>query len=425
MRGHERDPLIDATAAELRHLEHGGAAGTSATGSKARGPCCARPGARADRLGFLAEVGPGPVLNLDPDLCEAFPLGKHRTNDNFVFLREILQGETDPLQAGVCLAAWLARTAIGVGQPDGQANEPSVGGVGVLVIDQLVEIKEPLAIPHRMTISGVGINGAGVLRFFDLPPGTEAITFISPDPAEVPSYVTIQDLVLEYVQDGVAEPPGTGVDAMAVHGTGDIVYLRRLMVRNWDRGLVNSHGYSVIVEQCTFENNGMHVDVVQLEANALRLRECVFRGASGPAVNLNSPGIQFADPDPDDAIIPSTINANSCLITGCYFTGNAYGVYVDRHQSATIIGNSFVGNTVDGIYVTSNAREARIIANTFDHGDRFDFAEAELNVRVGLHHHQYGFNTIADPIDDEDYAEHEVLAVERIYTIVIDNLPAP
>lgn len=98
--------------------------------------------------------------------------------------------------------------------------------------------------------------------------------------------------------------------------------------------------------------------------------------------------------------MPGDINGNSCLITGCTFTANEYGVYVDRHQAATMIGNSFVGNSVTGVYVTSNAREARVIANYFDQGDRLEFEDVDLQTQVGVHHHEWGFNTFADAEPD-------------------------
>lgn len=407
-----RSPEIAAAAAELTFI------GATAERASA-GECgCSRPlPGMNPNVGSLAPREPGPQFGGGQVECAAFPLGDFRTNDNFIFLREILQTDgspADPTEAGNCLVEWLADTASGVGQPEGQANGD---GLGVLVIDQMVLLTQSIAIPPRMTIMGVGINGAGRLHFSGAL-ATPAISFLQPSNVP-PCWTAIQDLAIEYVGDEAAD--GVYVDRL-----GDIVYLRRVAMRGWSRAFVNGAGYSVIVEQSIFEDNDVHIDLPTIDkvqaditpdaplwaaATATKIRECVFTGASGPAVRLQSPGVA----------VGGDINGNSCLITGCAFTDNEYGVYVDRHQAATLIGNSFVGNSVTGVYVTSNAREARVIANYFDQGDRLAFEDVDELTQVGVHHHEWGFNTFADA-EDAELEILERLTVERIYYRSATNL---
>ena len=388
-----------------------GSCGCSTTG---RAPTRGRPDS-------IVAIPPEPLPGGGGVPCEAFPFGAVRTNDNFVFLREILQGDgspVDPVDAGNCLVQWLQNTALGSAQPDGQQNDPVGAALGVLVIDQLVVLQTAIAIPVGMTLSGVGIHGAGVLRFEGLG-AVAAITFLQPATLlPSPSFSSIQDLVIEH--DGL----NANASGIWVGDLGDLVYLRRLSMRNWGAAIVNSAGFSVIVEQCLFEDNSVHIDLNTIDppagsllpfaaATATRIRECAFFGASGPAVRLNSPGVAIAPTF--DVPNPSTVNGNSCLITGCSFSGNQYGVVVDRHQAATIIGNSFVGDAVAGVYVTSNAREARVIANYFDLGDRLVFEELDIAVQVRVQHHQWGLNTVADEVQPQLLADYERLVVEAVY----------
>jgi hypothetical protein len=396
-------PEILAAAAELRRLDRARAQ-LSATGIGRLGTRCGC--APTPIPGGFTTPRPEPVFGVDPP-CEAYPLGEHRTNDNFIFLREILQGVATPEDAGNCLVTWLTNTINYQGQPFGMANEPmGAQGIGVLVIDQPVLLTQPITVPARMILTGVGINGAGALRFdFAGSPGPAIIPQVLGP--EIPSYLSIQDLVIEYVGENA---PGAGI---AINHVGDLLYLRRLALRNWNVAILNNTGYSVYIEQCTFDGGNRHIEIGP-QATALRARECVFRGATGPAIYLNPP-----NPNGDP---PTPVDGNTALITSCVFSDNDWGIYVDRHQAATMIGNSFRGNVSGGIYVTSNAREARIIGNSFDQGDRFTFEDVDLQVRVVDHHHQYGFNTVADPVDPVDTDAHESLVVERIYAAQIQDL---
>ncbi len=333
-----------------------------------------------------------------------YPLGKTRTNDNFIFLREILRQDgsspADPAQAGTCLATWLANTAAGMQQPSGAP-------LSTLVIDQRVELTQPIVIPPRMTIRGVGPRGAAVLSFGGLVANTAAITFMPAAPGDpdagiepAPSYSTLADLTIEY-----ASPPGdAAIIGLSADVLGTIVYLQRLTLRNWDIAFATV-GYFPLVQECSFENNGIGIDV-RTGGNALRVEGCAFTGNSGNAINLNAPGTGIVSPP---------VDANSVLVTRCTFGGNGRGIYVDRHQGARIIGNAFIGNTSGGVYVTANAREARIVANFFDNGDRFGFEDGDMGTRVSTHHHQWGFNAVGDPSEMLEDPAPETLAVELVW----------
>lgn len=368
----------------------------------------ARAGARGCGCGLAKptrDIAP-PRLPPSPGprrVCQALPLGDFRTNDNYIFLREILQagqGGADPVEAGNCLRSWLVATLENHAmQPDGQWV--GLSGQGVLVIDQLVELTEPIHIPPQMVISGVGINGAGRLRFSGLPPGVPAITFEAI--LDNPSYVAIQDIAIDYdAEDDHWNRPG-----IAISVVGDIVYLRRVSMRNWGLAVVNGSGFSVIVEQCDFRDNRVHIDV-RTEGNAMRIRECRFTGSVGPAIMLNYPG----DPDASETL---PVDANTCLITGCTFVGNQYGVFVHRHYVATIVGNSFYGSSAAGIYVSESARMVRIISNYFG-DDSFEFAETDDSVLVETRHHQWGFNVVSSAGLIGDALDRlEGVYVERVY----------
>ncbi|MFO0635508.1 MAG: right-handed parallel beta-helix repeat-containing protein [Nannocystaceae bacterium] len=185
---------------------------------------------------------------------------------------------------------------------------------------------------------------------------------------------------------------------------GTIVYLQRLTLRNWDIAFATV-GYFPLVQECSFENNGIGIDV-RTGGNALRVEGCAFTGNSGNAINLNAPGTGIVSPP---------VDANSVLVTRCTFGGNGRGIYVDRHQGARIIGNAFIGNTSGGVYVTANAREARIVANFFDNGDRFGFEDGDMGTRVSTHHHQWGFNAVGDPSEMLEDPAPETLAVELVW----------
>lgn len=185
--GGPHDPVQQLAAAELEYLR--APPGQPVKGRTCREPRAAATSSRAcgqqasDRSVLAAEStrlhappGVGPV-------CAAYPLGNFRTNDNFIFLREILQAgqaDVDPVEAGDCLREWLAATANNIPLPNGQYA--GAAGSGVLVIDQLVELNQPITIPSQFILSGVGKHGAGALRFRNIAPLVPAITF---EPAAV------------------------------------------------------------------------------------------------------------------------------------------------------------------------------------------------------------------------------------------------
>jgi len=67
-----------------------------------------------------------------------------------------------------------------------------------LIIDKDCKLSEPLVIPSRFTLAGVGIDGAGRLIFDNLPDGVSAIRL-----DKVATNITIRDLSIGRIGGGV------------------------------------------------------------------------------------------------------------------------------------------------------------------------------------------------------------------------------
>jgi hypothetical protein len=67
-----------------------------------------------------------------------------------------------------------------------------------LIIDKDCHLSEPLVIPSRFTLAGVGIDGEGKLTFDNLPDGVSAIRL-----DKAATNITIRDLAIGRIGGGV------------------------------------------------------------------------------------------------------------------------------------------------------------------------------------------------------------------------------
>lgn len=211
-----------------------------------------------------------------------------------------------------------------------------------LVVDQECTgpnaITEPLVLPDRFTLAGVGIDGAGVLAF-DLPDNATAIRFA--DSADVANRMTtIRDLNLAGGCCGQ-----TGIDV----SNSQFVYLSRVRLQNFAFGLSGRNAFSIFVDQSSLHNNAFNI-VMGENTTSWRVRDSVA-----------SQGLIGIDMHP---------TARGHVVTGGRIEGN-WGPGIHIAGSMNVIedtwfeGNGTWFNTLHAVAIAGTGQKNRILSNLF------------------------------------------------------------
>lgn len=293
--------------------------------------------AMAPRSSF-AQAGPPPseFAGFDPvamdgvgdviTSCVGIPPGGFSgvTNDRFYFLSEV----------GGCenLPCFLAEV------------ENSEHANGTLIIDQVCTLSQPIRIPPRFTLAGVGANGEGALVFDDLPDNTPAIRVKPVVFQNGQSHDVIRDLNIVFT--------GTSLWTAGISvSQGNIVNIENVRVSGFAIGLYGAHAYSIQVEDSVFYDNAFNL-VLHEGAMHWRVRDSVIGQALygvkvfGPA---DGPGLW----------------GNDHVFEGSRFEGSLLGAMRLGSYGTVVMNNRFESNGPNGVVVAPQATGTRVIANIF------------------------------------------------------------
>ncbi|MDC3957030.1 right-handed parallel beta-helix repeat-containing protein [Polyangium jinanense] len=220
----------------------------------------------------------------------------------------------------------------------------SVHANATLIVDEQCTVHQPIQIPARFTLAGVGPAGQGVLAFEDLPDHAPALSVESVLPSGVSENV-IRDLWI------VRASGGTWNTGINVSG-GNIVRLENVRVSGFAVGLFGKSAYSVVVEGSTFYGNAFNV-MIHRDANHWRFRDNTLGLATFYSVKVFGPS---------DG--PGTWN-NDHLFSGNRFEGSLVGAMMLGSYATIVENNRFESNGYNGVYITGSATETRVHSNVF------------------------------------------------------------
>ena len=295
----------------------------------------------------------------------------HATNPRFLFLREI----------GVdCLRSFLQSLILA----NEQSNFDHPHWDCTLVIDQKVELDEPLVLPAHFTLAGLGINGAGQLIFSKSLGGKPAITMQQKVGGGLAGYTTIRDISIQ----------GTGerVDAQAVwinEPSSGHISLQRVFIYGFQVGIVGDDTSSVTLTDCVIDNNEGNV-MLGINCDEWRIRGCHIRNAHSSWAILVVAALK------------------GLLVTGCRFENNTPGAIRLGGlwgQNTGIFGVVIMSNRFEsnlgpsgavGVSVGDGVQSTRILFNML--------SDDEIRPPVMMAQEQFstqiGFNSSANSIDE-------------------------
>jgi hypothetical protein len=284
------------------------------------------------------------------------------TNKSFFFLSE-LENVIGPAEQNLpCFFK-----AICIAQ-----NQTDLGTI-TLVIDRSCTLSEPIVIPSRFTLAGVGMDGKGSLGFNGLADGVSAIQFAQGidnegQPTGKATNITIRDLSIGYVDGG----QNIGIDVSFANK----VYIRNVQVTNFFAGIFgsrpNTHAMSVYIDHCGVFDNDWNI-VMHSNANHWRIRDCILSRA-------RCWGLRIFEPN---AIAGTSGGGNDHLISGCRIEGCALGGASVGSDSAMFMNNRFEGNGIifdnKAIQILKTATRTRLVSNYFSNNTVVDNSSGSGN----------------------------------------------
>ena len=245
-----------------------------------------------------------------------------------------------------------------------------------LIIDQTCnQLTEPLVIPPRFTLAGVGINGEGALFWPNLSPGTPAIS-IDTSSATVPpktkneqcsapvaeSYVTIRDLSI------AGSHTGTGIDV----SNASFVFMERVRLTDFQMGLFGRDAFSVYINHSNISLNDYNIVMGDCTTN-WRIRDSIVKQASFWGVRLSA-------------------KSNDHVLVGNRIEDNSMGAILNGSYGAMILNNRFEGNGSTNpinpgvaIWNVTPAMETRIVMNLFSSDRTHDSGKnSQCSLNIGL-----------------------------------------
>jgi Periplasmic copper-binding protein (NosD) len=222
-------------------------------------------------------------------------------------------------------------------------------GNSTLVLDGAVVLNEPLILPSRFPLAGVGIEGEGRLSFPSLPAGAAGIQF-APGAVDV----TIRDLAIG--------GPGMGDINAGIDLSGaSEVYIRDVLISNFYAGVYGARdttsAISVHLNRCEIFHNVYNI-AIHRHAFHWRIRDCQLNGARCWAIRIFGSA--------DDPVEDSAGAGNDYLIAGCRIEGAGFGGVRTGADSTILMNNRFEQNGGEGgigILALPTATNTRLVSN--------------------------------------------------------------
>lgn len=220
-----------------------------------------------------------------------------------------------------------------------------------LIIDKDCNLSEPLVIPSRFTLAGVGIDGAGRLIFDNLPDGVSAIRL-----ERSATNITIRDLSIGRSGGGV----NIGIDVSRANK----VFIRDIIVTGFFAGIYgsrpNTKAISVYIDRCSVFQNDYNI-VMHRNAFHWRIRDCILNQAKCWGLLIFG-----KDNDPVPPPENNMVWGNDYLISGCRFEGSGIGGALLGSDAAMLMNNRFEQNGGVGgigVKIQPSAANTRMVSN--------------------------------------------------------------
>src|SRR4028118_465054 len=240
-----------------------------------------------------------------------------------------------------------------------------------LIIDKDCNLSEPLVIPSRFTLAGVGIDGAGRLIFDNLPDGVSAISL-----DKAATNITIRDLAIGRIGGGV----NIGIDVSRANK----VFIRDVIVTGFFAGIYGSRpgwlALSVYVDRSSIFGNDYNI-VMHRNAFHWRIRDCILNQAKCWGLLIFG-----KDNDPVPPPENNMVWGNDYLISGCRFEGSGIGGALLGSHAAMLMNNRFeqnggVGGV--GVKIQPSATGTRMVSNVISGNQVLDTSENSETQRWG------------------------------------------
>jgi len=318
-----------------------------------------------------------------PGDCEPFPESNTITNPRFVFLREV-GGKN-------CLKSFLDMVT--------QQGPKGKHWGGTLIIDEEVPLSFAIRIPVRYTLAGVGINGAGRLKFSGDFAGP-AVSFVD----AMSGSGNIRDLAIE--GPGLNAKNMGGIKLGSSQSVADDepqppqrFRLHRVRVSGF--GAYGIQGGTntpfVDIDSCQLLANKVNLQLVR-KCDHWRIRDTIITDAPEWGVDV------AADITINGAKILGTVA--DLLISGCFFRNNKAGAIriqpgdPDKPTFGVFIfGNGFVKNAGVAVNVVAVNAGTRIIGNFFGAAENLEIP-TELIKATLPHETHIGFNASQGTADE-------------------------
>lgn len=252
---------------------------------------------------------------------------------------------------------------------ENQLDSGDANGIftGTLVIDIACTLDEPLILPRRMTLAGLGIAGEGALSFPNLAKNEAAISIQDPVNSEYTASVTIRDLG---IYGPAAQPKGGELFGIGLELVNDDhVILERVRITGFGAGVRGLNSLYTGIYSSNISDNDYNL-VLLPTSNSWRIRDSILSRAARWSVYVSS--------------------SNDVLIDGNRFESNTQGgIQVNAVEGALISNNRFESNGVtvqfEGIQIWPTATHTRVLTNYFSTSTVSDYGfntQCAFNVKA-------------------------------------------
>lgn len=206
-----------------------------------------------------------------------------------------------------------------------------------LVIDEQCVLAQPLVLPGRITLAGVGRDGNGELLFPNIGLNEAAISI-----APGQGHVQIRDLL---IRNNAPVPRGIGLN---LDGN-SLITLDEVRIDGFHIGVSGRQAYSVLIDKSNISGNRYNLYLRQ-EANTWRIRDTVLNQALAWGIVVRGPN-------------------NDVLIDGNRLESNQLGAIQVYSFGTVVTHNRFESNGTaaqhEGVSVRASAQDTRVLTNYF------------------------------------------------------------
>ncbi len=219
------------------------------------------------------------------------------------------------------------------------------GEGGMVIVDETLFLDQPIVLPRRFRLVGLGHQGQGILAF-----SMSAGSAISIQPGG-DAWVSIENLDIE----GLFTPGGNfntslrGLDLSGSHN----VYLRNLTVRGFDVGVYGDFSFSAHALNCSVSVNQTYNYYLYNEAHSWRIVGGLSSQAGRIAIRVRE--------------------SNNVVIDSVRMESNPIGVYTDtvsthvinnRFECSPVIPQFCAGNPI-GVRIGNGAVDTLLVGNLY------------------------------------------------------------